>query len=265
MAKLQYQTLSNRTVEGLKVDKDTVFWDRELTGFGVRIYPTGGKVYVVQARGPGGPKRVTVGRHGVLGAEQARQRAALIIARVKAGKAPVPEPMAARLAGGPTVGELARRYLDKHVAVRYKPRSIPPTRSVVNRYIVPEFGKMPLQSVERRHVTEFQQRLHDKPYIANMVVGTFSLMYRLAEGWAAIFAAAAPAILDIVVLPPRVTFRPCWPIARPLAAPLTHIRRPRGDWSERTGTRGGRKSGVAVFSLPAGDDSARRAPPRGGR
>ena len=183
MAKLQYRALSNRTVEGLKVDKDTVFWDRELTGFGVRIYPSGGKVYVVQARGPAGPKRVTVGRHGVLGAEQARQRAALIIARVKAGKAPVPEPMTARLAGGPTVGELARRYLDKHVAVRYKPRSIPPTRSVVNRYIVPEFGKMPLRSVERRHVTEFQQRLHDKPYIANMVVGTLSLMYRLAEGW----------------------------------------------------------------------------------
>ena len=89
MAKLQYRTLSNRAVEKLKVEKDTVFWDRELTGFGVRVYPTGGKVYVVQARGPAGPKRVAVGRHGVLGAEQARQRAALIIARVKAGEVPV--------------------------------------------------------------------------------------------------------------------------------------------------------------------------------
>ena len=42
---------------------------------------------VVQARGSGGPTRVTVGRHGVLGAEQARRRSALIIARVKAGDA----------------------------------------------------------------------------------------------------------------------------------------------------------------------------------
>ena len=71
----------------------------------VRVYPTGGKVNIAQARGPGGPKRVTVGRHGVLGAEQARQRAALIIARVKAGEEPAPEPM--KPAGGPTVGELA--------------------------------------------------------------------------------------------------------------------------------------------------------------
>ena len=183
MAKLQYRTLSNRTVEKLKVEKDTVFWDGELTGFGVRVYPTGGKVYVVQARGPAGPKRVTVGRHGVLGAEQARQRAALIIARVKAGEAPVPEPMAAKLAGGPTVAALARRFLEEHVAVRYKPRSITPTRSVVNRYIVPEFGKLPLEAVERAHVTELQHRLHPKPCTANMVVGTLSLMYRLAEGW----------------------------------------------------------------------------------
>ena len=33
MAKLQYRSISKRTVEGLKVEKDTVFWDRELIGF----------------------------------------------------------------------------------------------------------------------------------------------------------------------------------------------------------------------------------------
>ena len=47
--------LSNRAVEKLAVEKDTVLWDRELTGFGVRVYPSGGKFYVAQARGPDGP------------------------------------------------------------------------------------------------------------------------------------------------------------------------------------------------------------------
>ena len=121
MATLAYRTLSNRAVEKLKVEKDTVFWDRELTGFGVRVYPSGGKVYVAQARGPDGPKRVTVGRHGVLGAEQARQRAAaLIIARVKAGEAP---------------------------------------RTVLGRYILPQFGKLPLTALERAQVVELHHRL----------------------------------------------------------------------------------------------------------
>ena len=45
-------TLSNRAVEKLTVEKDTVFRDRQLTGFGVRAHPSGGKVYVAQARGP---------------------------------------------------------------------------------------------------------------------------------------------------------------------------------------------------------------------
>ena len=163
MATLQYRTLSNRTVERLKAEKDTVFWDRELTGFGVRVYPTGGKVYVVQARGPGGPKRMTVGRHGVLGAEQARRRAALLIARVKAGEAPVPEPTATREAGGPTVEELARRYLEEHVAVRYKPSAAASARTVVHRHIVPALGKRPLAAVERAQVTELHHRLCETP------------------------------------------------------------------------------------------------------
>ena len=34
MARLEYRSVSKRTVDGLSVgDKDTVFWDRELPGF----------------------------------------------------------------------------------------------------------------------------------------------------------------------------------------------------------------------------------------
>ena len=179
--RLEHKTLSNRTVEKLKVHKDTVFWDQELTGFGVRVYPTGSKVYIAQARGPGGPKRIAVGRHGVLGAEQARQRAALIIARVKAGEEPVPEPM--KPACGPTVGELSRRYLEEHVEIRCKPRTVASTRTVVNRHIVPALGRLPLIAVERSQVVELHQRLCGTPSVANSAVRTLSLMYRLAEGW----------------------------------------------------------------------------------
>ena len=33
MARFRTKTISRRTVEALKVEKDTVFWDRELHGF----------------------------------------------------------------------------------------------------------------------------------------------------------------------------------------------------------------------------------------
>ena len=48
------------------MEKDTVFWDRDLPGFGVRVYASGKKMYVVQSRADGKSVRVTVGRHGVI-------------------------------------------------------------------------------------------------------------------------------------------------------------------------------------------------------
>ena len=60
MAKLQYRSISKRTVEALKVEKDTVFWDRELTGFGVRAYPSGSRYYVAQR--PGGRRARSASR-----------------------------------------------------------------------------------------------------------------------------------------------------------------------------------------------------------
>ena len=50
-------TLSGRAVDALAVsERDVIVWDRDLAGFGVRVYPTGRKVYVVQSRAGGGPR-----------------------------------------------------------------------------------------------------------------------------------------------------------------------------------------------------------------
>ena len=182
MARLGTKTISRRTVETLGVDKDTVFWDSQLPGFGVRVYPSGGKYYVVQTRvGGRAPKRVTLGRHGVITAKQARRRAALIIARIKAGKEPVPEPMALKHAEGPKVAELARRYLDEHVAVRCKPRTEELYRHVISKHILPAFGKMPALAVKTAQVTELHHRLRNTPVTANFAVNTLSRIYNSAE------------------------------------------------------------------------------------
>ena len=180
---VQQKTLSNRTVAALKVARDTVFWDRDLTGFGVRVYPTGGKVYIAQARGADGPKRVTVGRHDVLHPDRARQRAALIIARIKASEEPVPLPLAARLNGGPTVSDLAGRYLEEHVAVRLKPRTQVRVRGLLHGHILPALGKVPAAALERTRVVEFHHELSGRPVTANKAIKVLSHMYRLGEGW----------------------------------------------------------------------------------
>ena len=183
MAKLQYKSISKRTVEALKVEKDTVFWDRELTGFGVRAYPSGSRYYVAQTRGPEGQKRVTVGRHGVISADQARRRAALIIARIKAGEEPVPALLEARTATGPTVAELAARYLEEHVLVRCKPRTARTHCQLIGKHLLPELGKLPAAAVGREHVTALHYKLRHTPTTANMVIAALSRMINRGEDW----------------------------------------------------------------------------------
>ena len=182
MARFRTKTISRRTVEALKVEKDTMFWDRELPGFGVRVYPSGRKVYIAQtrARGKAG-QRVTVGPHGVMTPEEARRRAALIIARIKAGEEPVPEPLSATLAKGPTVADIARRYLEDHVAVRCRPNTEELYRIAVEKYILPRFGKEPALAIDHAKVTELHHALRDKPVMANKVVETLSRIYNAAE------------------------------------------------------------------------------------
>ncbi len=182
MARLGTKKISRRTVEALRVEKDTIFWDSELAGFGVRVHPTGRKVYIAQTRAGGrAARRVTVGRHGVITAEEARRRAALIVARIKAGEEAIPEPMAAKPAGGPSVGALAGRWLEQHVAVRCKPKTQSMYRLVVAKYILPELGRRPARAVDHKEVTELHHRLSAKPVMANHVVDVLSRIYNAAE------------------------------------------------------------------------------------
>ena len=198
MAKLTTTTISKRTVEALKVGKDTVFWDSELSGFGVRVYPSGSKHYVVQTRAGGkAAKRVTVGRHGIVTAEEARRRAALIIARIKAGEEPAPEPLAVTLADSPTVGDLARVYLDEHVAVQCKPKTAATYRLIVNRHLLPALGKTPALAVDHARVTELHHSLRATPVMANEVVGTLSRIWNAAENRGLVPEASNPCRLVV--------------------------------------------------------------------
>ena len=183
MAKLNRRSISRRTVEALKVEKDTVFWDRDQPGFGIRVYASGAKFYVVQSRHKGKSVRVTVGRHGVISAHEARGRAARVVNRIKAGEEPVPEPLPVEFGGGPTVADLAERYMEQHVAAHCKESTAEGIRKLLDKHILPEFGKLPLVAVERERVAAFHARLNRVPYAANRAVALMSRMYGMAADW----------------------------------------------------------------------------------
>ena len=172
--------ITDHAVAVLSAGRDTVVWDRALAGFGVRVYPSGAKVYVVQTRGPAGSRRITVGRHGVIDAAEARRRAALIIARVRAGDDPTPK---TPKPSSTTVAALAERYLQEHVAVRCKPTTAAQYRLAIERYIVPALGTLPVSALARAQVADLQHSLCDRPAMANLVIATLSRMIDQAMAW----------------------------------------------------------------------------------
>ena len=178
----QHRTLSKRVVDRLSVNgKDAVFWDRDLAGFGVRVYPSGKKVFVVQTRAFGRSKRVTLGTHGDITAEIARRDATEVIARIKKGQPAVqaePEP-----APDPTVADLAERYQREYVEMHCKPATVSHYRLMLRKHIVPALGERLVVDVEHKDILAFHNKLHRMPTVANRAADILVKMFNLADAW----------------------------------------------------------------------------------
>ena len=180
MPKRSTLRLTKRIVERLKVgDKDAIFWDRDLAGFGVRVHATGRKLYIVQSRGPVGLKRVTLGRVGTGTVDERRREAAIVIDRIKRGEDPKPSEPAPE----PTVADLAERCLKNYVSVRCRPNTAKNYRLAIQHHILPALGTKALKNVAPEDVTALHHKLRDTPAAANQAMWVLSRMFTLAENW----------------------------------------------------------------------------------
>lgn len=181
MAAAKILKLTKRTVDSLSVTSgDAIFWDRDLPGFGVRVYATGRKVWCVQIRKPSGRlKRVGLGPLGKLTPDGARRRAAEVIDRLKRGLPAEPAPEVRE----PTVVELAERYIETHVRVNCEENTVRSYVRTLRQHVVPVLGHIPLSELDRSHVSDLHGRLRDRPAQANLSVRVLSGMLRAAEAW----------------------------------------------------------------------------------
>ena len=125
----------------------------------------------------------------MISADEARRQGAAHLTRIKAGEEPE---SGADAEGGPTVAELAERYLREHVAVRCKENTQKGYRQVIGRHVLPALGKMPIAALGREHVAELQYRLRKTPIAANDAVGALSRMLNRAEAWGLVPAGSNP-------------------------------------------------------------------------
>ena len=84
--------ITKRVIDSLGPQaKVRIVWDADLLGFGLKITPSGSKIYVVQYRmgGRESPsRRYTIGKHGVWTVDTARKEAVRLLGLVAGGKDP---------------------------------------------------------------------------------------------------------------------------------------------------------------------------------
>lgn len=178
--------LGRRTLAAIEPSRDrrAVYYDEELTGFAVRVEPTGRVTYFIEYRpGAGGrnvlKKRLTLGTTSQLTPEQARRRAKEMIASIRLGADPSTAAKAERAV--PTTRQFAQRYLDEEAAVKLKPATTRNYRSYVKKHINPALGTTKLDKLRAEDVAHLHREIGKRsPAVANRVVECLASIFRYA-------------------------------------------------------------------------------------
>lgn len=174
--------LTKKAVDELEVTgRDYMVWDTEIACFGIRVFPSGRKAYLVQYRARGRTRRSSIGQHGVLTAEEARKQAKVLLGTVAKGGNPAEDRR--KLLDAPTVSSLCDRFMQQYVAHHCKPTTADGYEILIRRYIKPRLGAWKIVDVTRADVVAFHHGMRDLPYMANRAASVLSKLFNLAEDW----------------------------------------------------------------------------------
>lgn len=180
------QRLSKKAVDELQPrDKQYVCYDASLAGFGVKVYPSGRKSFVVEYRpGAGGrrvaKKRLVIGKFGTMTCEQARNLARQQLAEVQLGADPSQQKSATRKML--SFEEMGKEYLEKAAPGRLKQSTITNYEINLRRHANPHLGKIKIAEIARSDLTQMHSTIGEKsPVTANRVLETVSVVFRYAQ------------------------------------------------------------------------------------
>lgn len=173
--------LTKRKIEALEYDPDgpaqQIHWDDRLNNFGVRLYKTGAKSFVIRYRNEHNKRRyMTLGKFGRMSLQQARSKALETFVEVDNGADPV---AANKGASAETMGELVDLFVDKHCKPRRKTWETDKNR--LERHVVPHLKNRKPESLTRRELHDLHHKIgEDTPTEANRVIETLRTMFKFA-------------------------------------------------------------------------------------
>lgn len=162
--------------------RDCYLWDDQLRGFGLKITPAGSKIYLVQYNlhgRAGRTRRVKVGAHGVLTAEQARVEAKKLLGDVAAKRDPAES--RAKAKAQRTFGGAIDLFLEEHADAKLKPSTAEEYRRLLRLHVPERLRARSLGDIERADIATLHLQLRPKPYQGNRLLAVLSKFFNWAE------------------------------------------------------------------------------------
>ncbi len=160
-----------------------------LTGFVLRVLPSGKKAYYIRTRDAAGKDcRRRLGSTTEMSFAEATALVSEVLSTIRPLPAPQRPAAMPRLSDlepptCPSVQEFGERFLREHANVRLKPPTQRKYRQMLARNVVPTFGDRALDELSFADISRFHASMSDTPYEANANLLLLSSMYHRAVEW----------------------------------------------------------------------------------
>ena len=148
--------------------------DGKLTGFGVRVSPSGRKQFFIHCQRRGERIWKIVGDAGIVSVPEARSRAGEILAAIRRGEDTPHAP-------GETLFEAVAESTFRRYERVWKPGTLVVNRNYLRNKIMPHFAGRPIADIDRQEVRNWFARLRATPVAADRSMPILSVILREAE------------------------------------------------------------------------------------
>jgi len=154
------------------------YWDGALPGFGLRVFASTKRSWIVQYRSRGYTRRVTLGDPAKVSARTARRTARQLLADNALDGLPVAPPPDAK--AGITFASYAPVFWEQY-APHWKRLTQRANRAYIDGHLIPTFGALPLTDVTRANVMAWRDSMARRQGAFNRAIPVLSVMFKRAE------------------------------------------------------------------------------------
>jgi integrase len=179
------QKLTKRDIDGFAYEGSgnaawDIRWDTLIPGFGVRVYPSGKKSYIVRYAHKNRKRLHTVGQTSKVPLDEARDLAVKHLAKIADNIDPAEEKR--RIRGVETVSKAFDKFLERHAKPNNK--RWPETKRIFDNDVLPHIGNRGVPEVTKQDIIGILDKIYDRgaAIMANRTLAHIKKFFRWCVG-----------------------------------------------------------------------------------